>query len=732
VLRWPAQVNPSALLVAGIACLIQLAYLADSRGDPTFEVPIVDAGVYHESACRFAGGGSLADGAFWQPPLFPALLGVLYWVTGPNVLAARLVLAVLAVVSCLLLYRIGCRLFGRAVGLLAGLMLAAYGPFVFFSNQLLPTGIGVFLCLLALLALLRALERPARKGRWLAVGLCSGLAVVNVPNAGAVVIAALIVPAIEATRRHRWKRFAAPGLLAVVGAALVLSPITIRNYLACGEFVLLSTNGGINFYVGNNPEADATVAIRPGEYWRRLIRSGTSETVQTPAQQSAHFYRQAWSFARAEPFAFLTGLGRKAVRVVNAREIPRNVDLYVHSGFSPVLGVLCWRWGSFAFPFGFVAPFAVVGMIVSSRWGLRPSRTRPGRAALLAFALIYSVSVVLFFVTARYRLPVVTVMVLFAAVGFVWFGRQFTKKHRATSPRRRWIAGVAFVLSALLVNLPISAATDAVDFRAELYMGVGQAYLKAGLLDDAQIHLNSALELDPNYALAHLFLGDLHGRLDHRPAARRYYLRAAALDPDSSYARQRMGGLLCGQGQYTEAVAWLLEALALDPHSPEARAGLNGAYVMGTGVQEKGAGLVRFADALLEREQYAEAIECYRKAHAEIDLDPDTLLKLATLLATCPRVELRNCTVAIEAAEHLCRLTQDDDARALDTLATAYAACGRLNDAVRAQERAVDVAQENDPQTMKVYREKLRGYHDRLDAATGKRAPDDADRTGPG
>ena len=120
--------------------MLQLTYLAGAVQDPTFLVPLIDAMHYDQAAARFAGGGPLAIGAFWQPPLFPLLLGCLYRLTGPGVASATVVLAGLSTLTCLLLWWVGSRLFSRRVGLIAGLLLAANGPFLFFSTQLFPAG----------------------------------------------------------------------------------------------------------------------------------------------------------------------------------------------------------------------------------------------------------------------------------------------------------------------------------------------------------------------------------------------------------------------------------------------------------------------------------------------------------------------------------------------------------------------------------------------------------------
>ena len=53
----------------------------------------------------------------------------------------------------------------------------------------------------------------------------------------------------------------------ILGFALVIAPVTLRNRVVGGEWVPISYNAGINFYLGNNPDYDRTTNIRPGRDW---------------------------------------------------------------------------------------------------------------------------------------------------------------------------------------------------------------------------------------------------------------------------------------------------------------------------------------------------------------------------------------------------------------------------------------------------------------------------------
>jgi len=113
----PETSDPYGLVfVFVLALAVQAFYLKDTLANPVFFLPIVDAAEYHEAAVRFARGGSLYPGAFWQPPFFPLILGLIYSSFGESIPAARLILALLTALMCTLTAHIAGRAFSTRAG----------------------------------------------------------------------------------------------------------------------------------------------------------------------------------------------------------------------------------------------------------------------------------------------------------------------------------------------------------------------------------------------------------------------------------------------------------------------------------------------------------------------------------------------------------------------------------------------------------------------------------------
>src|SRR6478609_7002101 len=91
------------LAVFGVALLVRLVHVWQLRRSPFFSLLMGDSHGYDEWAQRIAGGEWLGHEVFYQAPLYPYLLGVIYAVAGRHLLVVRIVQALIGSASCALL-----------------------------------------------------------------------------------------------------------------------------------------------------------------------------------------------------------------------------------------------------------------------------------------------------------------------------------------------------------------------------------------------------------------------------------------------------------------------------------------------------------------------------------------------------------------------------------------------------------------------------------------------------
>ena len=534
-----ARMGRRELGVAGglllLALAVRLVYLEHGEDHPFFAAPVVDAHSYVAQARQLAEVSWVGDKPFWQPPLYPYFLAIVYAVCGDLYWTPRFIQFLLGAASCALVFGIGRLVFGTRVGLLAGVMACLYGPSIYFEGELLPTALAVFLNLLLLFVLLQ----PGRGwGQALAAGLVEGLAIVAVPNA------ALLAPC---AGLWYWKSTERAGrsklvwcLLFAAATCSVVGVVTARNWAVSGEFIPVSWNGGVNFYLGNHPDYDRLVGIRPGPEWEALMEQPLAAGHGGYAERSAYFYRQAGDWIANAPGDFVRLLGYKAFLLMRGEEIKRNQDAYFARTYSWLLGVLLWKTHHFAFPFGLLGPLAAVGMVLA--W-----RHRPAAGLLLLCTGAYSASLLLFFITGRYRLPLVPLLLLFAGYALVWLVDQ--GRERQWRPLGIGVACVA--LLGLAANAGLRPANPLAD--AEIHFALGRVEAQRGQYAAAVRSFGTAVQLDPNYLRAHHNLGAALAALRHYDEAEAVYRRALAQAPDDRGLHLNLAALYRTMGRYEQA-----------------------------------------------------------------------------------------------------------------------------------------------------------------------------------
>ena len=417
-----------------LALAIRVAYIFQIETSPLFAHPPVDGLTYVEHAQDLASGNWLGQGreAFWQPPLYPYVLGLLYALS-PDLFfyAVRFFQALGGALLCVLTWSLGRQLFNPVVGTAAAGAAALYGPLIFFDGEILPATLGTFLNMAGLALLLRALRRPSFL-RFAGAGLVFGLAVLTVATVLSFALGAASYVCYEIRKQNRSLRLPSAFLL---GLLLAIAPVTLRNYAIGGDAVLVSANAGINFYLGNNPDYQRTVNIRPGWEWYELLnRAKVEAQAERLVQQSDFYMDKAREYIVAQPVDYLVLLAQKTHLFWQGDEIGRNQDLYFWRRYTAILNATMWKWG-IAFPFGLVGPLALVGLALAFR--------HRACSLPLLFVALYALSVIAFFVTARYRLPVIPLLLVYAAYG--GYCAVNALKQRRFSAAAAMAAGVIFL-----------------------------------------------------------------------------------------------------------------------------------------------------------------------------------------------------------------------------------------------------------------------------------------------
>ncbi len=346
------------------------------------------------------------------------------------------------------------------------------------------------------------------------------------------------------------------------------------------------------------------------------------------------------------------------------------------------------------FPAGTVGPYAVALALLLVLTGVTYWR-RPavGYPALWIFLLLAPTSSFVPIVSEvgaerRMYLPLAGLVVLCVVLGLLvvsrWEARAGERRRVASVP---WIRRSATLLVVLVaVSLAWATTRRNLDYRSaetlwrtalaarpgnpRAHNNLGQAIHEAGRPDEAIPHYRRALELDEQYSHAHFNLGVAEADLGRSDTAIEYYRAALGLNPKLERAHHNLGSELANRGQLEAAIGHYREALRLRPDWASAHGNLGRALR-----------LIGRVDPALEHLREA------------VRLDPECSIcygDIAWILATHPDGSVRDPAQAVRLAQRAAELTGYRHGTTLDTLAAAYAAAGRFEEAGETARRALD------------------------------------------
>jgi len=612
-LRSPSRRAPGAAWIGvgvfAAALFLRLLFLRQLHASGLWDYLRLDPLYYHDWAVRIAGGEIVGERTYEMTPLYAYVLGAAFKLFGYSLLLPRLAQAALGAGTCALVALLGCRIFGRAEGLIAGMALAFYGPSLFHETQIMKTVLTVALSTATAAALYMS---EGRRPRWLAAsGALLGLTALAQENINVTLPFLLAWIAWRAPRGRRL----VPGAALAAAFALMVAPATIRNYMVSGDLVLITSGGGEVFYTGNNEFASGhyrpPAFVRPDPFFEHedfrveaARRLGIPPERITRRESDAFWWSEGLRFIRAHPARYAALLWDKLSTYLNDYERPDNFSYENFRLFVPVLRLPLLH-------FGWILPFGVIGLVgAARRW--------PDLLPLLAIMGAYLLSALLFFTQSRYRMPMVPLLALFAAHGAVWLFRAAARRDLG---RLLWSVP-------LLVGLFLFSNRDPGNnraFDAQNNGIVGEMLLQAGRPDDAIEAFRRAIAMLEGYpgdsageqflrviASAHygiVLASDMRAAGGGAPLEKTEimsHLRAAGRAPAADLrhdALSRLGSMQAAEGEPAAAAQSYAGAVEADPRDFGLR--------------------LRLAESLHKAGRPREALETVERALEEVpEIDP--------------------------------------------------------------------------------------------------------------
>ncbi|SYZ74075.1 conserved membrane hypothetical protein [Candidatus Zixiibacteriota bacterium] len=591
--KWPLAISLAAFL-------IRVIYLVQYRSNPSFYFPMVDELWHFNWAREIITSSFWGNEAYFRGPLYPYFLAFLLKITGSSIFWSRLLQEIVPSLSAALVFLIGNRLFSKKIGIIAGFGFALYGTMIFYDAMFLLEVLFVFLVLLAVyLMIISQSDIDWRK--WLLIGFIMGLAAITRPNILLIVPLFMIWIYWSFKEIKGFARKMILPLILAIGTVVAIFPVTLRNYLVTGEAILISSQGGVNFYIGNNPDAEGLTMLMPEvkldeslpwtEFNAATRAAAEKEAGKklTVGQESSFWTKKAEHFIFSQPGKFISLTFKKLIYLFLGFENSDNGDIYFSRNFSSLFSILLWHKLIY-FPFGLIFPLAVVGMVEG--W-----KRRRDLALLYIFVIGYVPTVILFLVTARHRLPLIPFLLLFAALGAVGIWEHWKKKEK----RRVAFYGAIFLVFLVLsnrtyfdigfqneaqihFNLALSyerqgnlpeaekeykLALENNPLSATVLNNLGYVQFRQGKLNDAMASYDRAIQADPKYAETYNNMGMLYEMRQDFAGAEQAYKKAVNLDPQLYQAFLNLGDVYLEQNEYIKAEVAYLQARETAPKNKE-------------------------------------------------------------------------------------------------------------------------------------------------------------------
>ena len=561
--------------ILALSLVVRVVYLLLYNNLPEWDQLTIDNYYHHNWAISIAQGNVFGDTTYFRAPFYVFCLAGLYSFLGTSLWVARIFGLTIGLLSILMTYLIATRVFDRKVGLLAALIHTFYPICIYFESELLLDPTFTLLFQVALYRVLIWWETERTRDIFY-TGLFLGLAAITRPTALIVVPLAMLVIFSVLHKRGAAVRQSA---ILILGIALVVAPVTIRNVAVAGDPVLIASQGGINLYIGNNDDADGFSAVMPeplGYNWRISQITHIAETDEgrtlKPGEVSSYWTSEAIGWILNNPGAFLSMYAKKLYHHISDREISNNRQISI---FADKVAILKYN------PLSFGILFALAAAGVLFCFG-----TDRRAAFLVVVILSYTVVSALFFFSSRFRLPLLSLYFVLSAATLVWLTTTLLSRFRAALPVITGAIVFGFISYYPFVTLPPGYPSQHC-ISEGLYWFSHTEYERA--LESFQL----AQRIDPDFPETNLNLGNTYLRMGQVDSARDYFIREEALHPGRAKANTNLATIHLLRGDRDSALTEINMALEAAPYDPVS----NIVYLR-----------IIFADSLLGNEETVVAI----------------------------------------------------------------------------------------------------------------------------
>jgi 4-amino-4-deoxy-L-arabinose transferase-like glycosyltransferase len=490
---------------------------------------------------------------------------------------AKLIQSFVGAFNALLVLALAKRLFNKTTGLLAGLIYALYGNVIILESTLEPTVFVVLFNLLSVYFLVLAKNDSRRLSQTasliVAGGLFTGLSIITKPNFLLFLPLGVSWLLFSPTGTLNFHKRLAWAFIFCASALVVVTPVTIRNYVKLSDFVLVTADAGKVFYHGNSKAATAMdratlpaieLSVEGSDepdfahvLFRKAAGKLTGKAI-SPSESSRFWIEQTFSDIYDDPPKYIRRILKKFVFFFTDYEVH-----YIASAYTEYKK-------SLSFPFiryCIIVSFGILGMLLA---------LKRFRQLFLVYGVIgvYLSACLLFLVQSRYRTPAVPYLCLFAGSAICGL-KEMIKDRRFKALLLSLSACAAFFsLSHFAFKSEIANQDRWQEATKKHYEMRARLLYNQGRYGETIPELNRCLSIVPNFIPGLNLRGRVYAMLSQYEKAETDFKRVISLRPRASEGYRNIGFIYLLRGETDKARRHLRKALALTPHDKKVQKAL--------------------------------------------------------------------------------------------------------------------------------------------------------------
>jgi len=532
---------------------------------------------YPYFAAKLAGGEDIGERLIDLSPFYLYFLTFLKTIFGTDWVTAKLIQSFIGALNALLILALGNRLFNKTAGFFAALIYALYGNVIILESTLEPTVFVLLFNLLSVCFLLFAKDGskpPSRTIAMIAVGgLFTGLSIITKPNFLLFVPLGIVWLFFFRIGTLSFNKRLVQALIFCGSALLVITPVTLRNYIKLNDFVLVTADAGKVFYHGNSNGASPLEGINlpdnifieekgdEPDYAHVMFRKTATRlngNTLSPSESSWFWIKKTFDDIFDDPAQYLI------------REVKKFIFFFTDYEVHYIASAHAEYKTSLSFPlirYGIITSLGVLGMLLS---------LKRFRELFLIYGAVgmYLLAGMLFLVQSRYRTPAVPYLCLFAG------GAIYRLKEMVCTRRFKPFAASVLLVCTLFVIThyafkgEIARQNRWQEATKTCYQMRARPLFKSGSYKEAISQLDRCLAIVPDFGPALNLRGRAYAMLSQYRKAEVDFLRLISLNPFASQGYRNIGFAYLLQGRKNQAKIYLAKALSLAPQDEKLKKAL--------------------------------------------------------------------------------------------------------------------------------------------------------------